>query len=77
MAVSSLTGVSLGCVASLLLHSFFLLDTLVGLWSRFLNVLPPGGSCRIQWFKSNSNKQEKAEYKKNSIVSILWGKSFS
>lgn len=77
MAVSSLTAVSLGYTASLLVRSFFLLDTLVGLCSRFLNVLPPGGSCRVQQFKSNSNKHEKSEYKKVSVVSILWEKCFS
>jgi len=75
MAVSSLTAVSLGYTALLLLRSFFLLDTLVGLCSRFLNVLPPGGSCRVQRFKSNSNKHEKPEYKKVSVVPFSFGKS--
>lgn len=76
VAVSSLCGVNLGYITSLLLCYFLLADPLVGLCRRFLNVLPHGGSCRSQQCKRNLNKEEKRGDQKISIVSILWRSLF-
>lgn len=77
MAVSSLYGVNLGYVTSLLLRYFFWRDPLVGLCRRFLNVLPHGASCRIRQCKRNLNKEEKLGDKKNFHSFYPLGKSFS